>query len=259
MNFSLLTYNVLYNKAFDKLGKIIDISSPDIICLQEIDTNENNLKNIEKFGYKLADFSNSFINLGKIYGVATFYNPNKIKFMESTTLQLPRSIYEMILLIIRILRGGNKPRTVLKTDFQLNNGAKITIYNTHLTVISTNQARVKQIKTIVDFIKNHIELPLIITGDLNYHPYARKQLEELMKKHNLQEATSNINYTMQLSSGKFANYNLFQKITSKLIQIIFKDRFKLDYMFYKNLKMIETKRIDIQFSDHFPIIATFKV
>ena len=259
MHFSLLTYNVLYNKAFEKLGTIIDISTPDIICLQEIDTKESNLINIEKFGYKLADFSNSFINLGKIYGVATFYNPRKVKFIESTTLQLPRSIYEIFLLVFRVLRGGNKPRTVLKTDFQLNNGAKITIYNTHLTVISTNQARVKQIKTIVDFINNHTELPLIITGDLNYHPYARKRLEELMKKHNLQEATNNIDYTMKIAAGKLINYNIFQKITTRIIQMIFKDRFKLDYMFYKNLKMIETKRIDIEFSDHFPIVATFKV
>ncbi|MDO8610028.1 MAG: endonuclease/exonuclease/phosphatase family protein [bacterium] len=261
MNFSVLTYNVLFNKAFNELGIVIKASHPDVICIQEIDTEESNLEKIEKLGYKLADYSNSFIHFGTIFGVATFYNPESCNFTGSSTLQLPRSIYEIFLLVIRLLRGGNEPRTVLKTDFTFqSNKRKITIYNTHLTVLSTNQGRVKQMKKVIDFIQNYKETPLIITGDFNYHPYGRKQLETLMKENELNEATSSLDYTMQLNpTGKFENYNFIQRLFAKIVRFLFNDRFKLDYMYYKNLKLINTKRIDIRLSDHYPIIGKFSL
>lgn len=262
MQLSVLTYNVLYNQAFNRLGDILNETKPDIICLQEIDTDEVNLKQIEKYGYKLADYSNSFIRFGKIYGVATFYNSKICNFLRSSSFQLPRSIYETILVIIRFLRGGNKPRTVLRTDFRII-GSKINIvtYNTHLGVMESNQARVKRMKKIVNFIENHKKMPTVIAGDLNYHPYARKQLEELMKSNGFYEATSVINYTMRLTSsgGKQEQYNWIQRFLSKIIQKLYSNYFKLDYMFYKNLKLIQIKRIESNLSDHYPIIAKFNI
>ncbi len=257
---SLLTYNVLYNNAFNEIKALINRHHPDLVCLQEIDTNENNLHLLEKQGYRLADYSNSFIKFGQIFGVATFYNPNRLKFTRSITLELPRSIYEIILLVIRLLRGGNKPRTVLKTDFCLKGNQKITVYNTHLAVFETNGARVKQMKKILKFIDTNKKLSVIITGDFNYHPYQRKQLESIMEKHNLSEATNNLTYTMQLSTdGKKEKYNLFQKVFSKILYKLYTDRFKLDYVFYKNMVVKETKRVNARFSDHFPILSIFEV
>jgi endonuclease/exonuclease/phosphatase family metal-dependent hydrolase len=234
-------------------------AKPDIICLQEIDTDETNLKQIEQFGYKLADYSNSFIKLGRIYGVATFYNDKTCNFLHSTSFQLPRSIYETLLVFVRFLRGGNKPRTVLKTDFRIIGSKTIIItYNTHLGVMESNQARVKRMQKIVDFIENHKETPTIIAGDLNYHPYARKQLEDLMKSNGFAEATKTLSYTMQMTiSGKLEKYNWIQKILAKIIQKLYSSHFKLDYMFYKTLKLVSIKRIESNLSDHFPIIAKF--
>ncbi len=255
---SLLTYNVLYNNAYNEIETLINRHHPDLVCLQEIDTNENNLSQLEKHGYRLADYSNSFIKFGQIFGVATFYNPDHLKFTKSITLELPRSIYEIIILGIRLLRGGNKPRTVLKTDFRLKNGQKITIYNTHLAVFETNGARVKQMKKIFEFIDANKKLPVIITGDFNYYPYRRRQLESIMEKHQLSEATNNLTYTMQLSAdGKKEKYNLLQKIFSRILFKLYTDRFKLDYIFYKNLTVRETRRVNFQFSDHFPILSIF--
>jgi endonuclease/exonuclease/phosphatase family metal-dependent hydrolase len=259
MQLSILTYNVLYNQAFNRLSDILTQTDPDIICLQEIDTDEVNLKQIEKYGYRLADYSNSFIRFGKIYGVATFYNNKTCIFLHSTSFQLPRSIYETILVVFRFLRGGNKPRTVLKTNFKII-GSKTTIitYNTHLGVMESNQARVKRMKKIVNFIDDHKETPTVIAGDLNYQPYARKQLEDLMKSNGYLEATKTISYTMKMTtSGKLEQYNLFQRFLAKIIQKLYSNHFKLDYMFYKNLKLVSIKRIESNLSDHFPIIAKF--
>jgi len=259
MVFSVLTYNVLYNKAFIELKGIIENFHPDIICLQEVDTSEPNLKKIEQFGYQLADYTNSFIKFGTIFGVTTFYNEKKTQFTGSSIVQLPRNIYEMILFIVRILRGGHAPRTVLKTEFVLKGTKqKIIIYNTHLAAGETNEARVKQLRKILNFTDAHKNLPLIITGDLNYVPYRRKRLEKLMLEHGLKEATKSINYTMQMTrDGKFEKFNLIQKILNIFAHIFINGRLKMDYVFYKNLRLKEIKRIELRFSDHFPIISTF--
>ncbi len=261
MEFSILTYNVLYNRASFRLGEIILKCKPDIICLQEIDTDEGNLKQIEKFGYKLADYSNSFFRFDKIFGIATFYNSDTLRATDSVTFPLPRSVYEFILVILRVLKGGNKPRTVLKTDFICKkNRMKLAVYNIHLTVVATNQGRVKHIRKIIDFVNNHKNTPTIIAGDFNYFPYSRKQLEELMKHHGFIEATKKLDYTTEMtSSGKMEQYNFVQRIFSKIIQKIFTNRLKLDYIFYKNLKLHQTRRIDISISDHYPIVAKFEI
>lgn len=261
MDFSVLTYNVLYNEASSGLKKIVEEFHPDILCLQEVDTGENNLKAIEEYGYVLADYSNSFIKFHKTFGVATFYNKKKILFSNSTIFQLPRNIYEILSLIIRVLRGQDVPRTVLKTEFMLGEKKQtFFIYNTHLAVFETNGARVRQLKKILDFTDTHTRLPLLITGDFNYAPYRRKHLEKLMRKHGLHEATKSINYTFQTTrDGKFEKFNFLQKIAVFIGRILHTDRLKVDYMFYKNLRLKNIKRVEVRFSDHFPILAAFSI
>lgn len=237
MAVSLLTYNVLFNSALTNFEKVISQSHPDIICLQEIDTNEENLRKVERHGYKLADFSNSFIKFGKVYGLATFYNPTTLEFIESATLTLPRSYYEFFLLI---LRGGNNPRTVLRTKFRHKTNHKIlTVYNLHLTAWGTNGIRVKQIKATLDDILTSTKEPVIIAGDFNY-PYQRKQFEEIIAQHGLSEATNNLYLTFE---GKFLKF--------------FPIRFKLDYILYKNIDLVKTDRMVARDSDHYPILSVF--
>jgi len=256
MEFSLLTYNVLFNRACRELQTVISSSQPDIICLQEVETNDKNLKEIEKLGYKLADYSNSFIKFGNIFGVATFYNSAMFGFAESNRINLPKSFTEIFLTFWRVFRGGNKPRTILETNFQLKNTTnQITVFNVHLTPFATNQARLNQIKAMADSMVKK-ENPILIAGDFNY-PYGRKKLEETVAEHDLKEATANIPYSFVRK--KLWQYNLFEKILS-LVARLFPQKFdqmKNDYIFYKGLRCIETKLVDLEFSDHFPIVSKF--
>lgn len=240
MSFSLLTYNVFLNRAYNQIGQIFKLKKPDIVCLQEIETSEVNLKKFEDSRFKLADYANSFIKFGKIFGITTFYDPKKFELIDSTSINLPQSFYEVFLII---LRGINHPRTALKTDFiykPLNK--KISIYNLHLTALqATNNVRIKQLKEILQNVKNGPKESVILAGDFNY-PYGRKKFERFIKKYHLKEATNNLFYTLEWN---FLN--------------LFHYRSKVDYILYKNINLIETKRIPIKNSDHFPIFSRFQL
>ncbi|OGK18894.1 hypothetical protein A3G67_01680 [Candidatus Roizmanbacteria bacterium RIFCSPLOWO2_12_FULL_40_12] len=239
MKFSVLTYNLLVNHALDELQHVLANSKPDILCFQEINTDEQNLKKIEKLGYRLADFSNSFLRFGRAYGVATFYNPQVFNLSRSQSLNLPSSVYQIITFIIK---GKKNPRTVLRNEFtSKDKGAKITTYNIHLTPLyATNILRIKQIKnTFADLHiaqKNH----LVIAGDFNF-PYGRKKFEELIGVYGLKEATNNIMYTLE-----------------KRILGLFRIKLKLDYVLYKNLEVVSNDMIQFKHSDHYPILTVFK-
>ncbi len=261
MDFTVLTYNVLYNKAYLQLECILQKHHPDLICLQEVDTDEKNLAYLDTFGYKLADYSNSFLKFGRIYGVATFYNPYRMHLIKSNSFFLPRSTYEFFLTIIRILQGGNKSRTLLETHFALK-GAKttITVFNTHLTMFGANGIRLKQIQEALNYYKITKSGPIIIAGDFNYLPYGRKKLENLMKTYGFTESTRKINYTIRYSHNEMLKKysNFIQKCIARLYCKFFSDRLKIDYIYHKGLTIRGVKRVDLQLSDHFPIIAYFK-
>jgi len=260
MTFSLLTYNVLFNKAFLQLEKILLKYKPDILCFQEVDTSEKNLNRLNKFGYTLADYSNSFIKFGKIYGVATYFNAKKLNLVKVDSFNLPRSVYEMLTTIVKILKGSGKPRTILRTDLSLGKKSKtLAIYNVHLTVTGINRTRAKQLATILNHSFEVKKMPVIITGDFNYFPYRRKKLEVLMSKYGFKEATSNINYTIRFPDRKFAKYSFIQEIGAKILRKYYNNRLKPDYSFFKNLRLIKSERVEVKFSDHYPIISTFKI
>ncbi len=267
MSLSLLTYNILFNNAADKIDEIIDKYHPDIVCLQEVLTNEGNLKKIEMYGYKLADYSNSFIKFsGKIFGVATFYNPDRLSFVQSISLKLGNNLLEVFFTLIQIIIGYNKPKTILRCDFvDKVSKKKLTICNTHLYVVAPNNLRVNHLNQALKSLSLDNQSALIIAGDFNYFPYQRKRLENLMKKYHLQEATKNIRQTFKLVyKGIFDNFNLLQKVglyilkTFKLTDKI-TNQFKNDYIFYRGLRLKRTERIETQCSDHYPIISTFEI
>ncbi|VVA43581.1 conserved hypothetical protein [Candidatus Roizmanbacteria bacterium] len=260
MNLSLLTYNTLFNNAVKKLDEVINIYHPDIICLQEALTDDKSILKIEKFGYKVADYSNSFMKFSQIFGVITFYNPATITYKNSFELNLGTNIGEYFFYILRIILGYNQPKTILKTDFVHKlTKKKISVCNVHLYVIGSNELRIKHINKALKSINLSKKDPLIIVGDFNYFPYRRRGLEKMMAKYNLREATANIRQTMKFTKdGKFEKYNLFQRLALPFINKFFVKQIKTDYSFYRGLKLIKTERIESHSSDHYPIISTFK-
>lgn len=260
MNVSLLTYNTLFNKATGNLDTVIDQYHPDIICLQEAQTDAGNIKKIEDFGYKMADYANSFVKFRKIFGVVTLYNPKTIKYKDSLTLNLNTNVGEYFFYLLRIILGFNQPKTFLETTFvHKKTNLEIIICNVHLFVIGSNGLRIKDIDHALNALGLKKKKYFIIAGDFNYFPYLRKKLEKVMKKYQLKEATSKINQTIKFSdSGSFEKFNLFQKLSAKILKIFFKN-IKIDYIFYSGFKPKKTERLEFRFSDHYPIISYFSL
>ncbi len=256
MSFSVFTYNTLFNNAVDNIGPIIAKYRPDILCLQEIDTGEENLKRIEKLGMKLADYANSFVKFGRFYGVATFYNPEKIRHTSSAVLYPGSNFAEILFTLLQVILGYKKPKTFLMSDFTDKKSKKpFSLCNIHLYVVGSNALRIGHMKQVLGLIET--SNPLILTGDFNYLPYQRRRLENFMKKNGLIEATKNISQTIKFTKdGEFEKFSLFQKISVKIMGRVL-NNLKIDYIFYRGLKLKGTRRVDVRYSDHFPIISTF--
>ena len=256
MQFTILTYNTLLNDAQKGLHLLFKKYNPDVVCLQEIDTHEKNIEKIEKLGYSLADYSNGFIKFGKVYGVATFFNPTAIKCTDTKSITLPRGLAEALTFIFRVFKTQKKDRTVLKAEFILEHKKqKVIVYNIHLSAHGTNGIRIKQLERTLEDIKKSSDSATILVGDFNY-PFGRKKLEVLMQSHGFSEATNTIKFT---TDGKLLYYTFIEKYLMKILQFFIGKESKLDYFFYKNCKAISTIRVDAHYSDHFPILANFEI
>lgn len=236
MNISVLTFNLEYNRGFPKLMNVIDKYKPDIVAIQEFDLSEDSQMLIEKRGYKLGDYAESFKKYSQMFGVATFYNHTKLEKMSSQTIHLPRGLYEIFWLIV----GTSPRRTVVSTHYKIKRTDRnLHIYNVHFTPIARNALREKQLHKILKKAEEHDE-PTVVLGDFNY-PYRRGRLEKVFRKYSFEEATTNVFHT-------------FFK-TLRFLPI----RFKLDYVLYSHLVHKQTKKIDAFSTDHTPLIATFSV
>lgn len=236
MKYKFLTYNLHFSRASREIGSVLTKYRPDIVFLQELATDELSLTSVMKHGYELADFSNSFVRSNQVYGVATLYKSSIFTVKHSKSFSLPSSLYQMLTFI---LKNRRNPRTVLRTDFLVKKtGKTISTYNIHFTPIATNTLRIKQLNNTLNDLTSSQRDPLVIAGDFNY-PYGRKKLEEILNRYRLKEATTNVYFTRQ------------QKILLKRFTI----KLKLDYVFYRNLKLVSNHKIDVNHSDHFPILS----
>jgi endonuclease/exonuclease/phosphatase family metal-dependent hydrolase len=260
MNLSLLTYNTLLNNAANKLDSIISQYHPDIICLQEALTDDDSVGKIERFGYKLADFANSFVKFGMIFGVVTFYNPKIFKLVGSSEVMKKIKSIDLISNLIRIVLGFNHPRSFLQVDLvHKPTNKKITVCNTHLFVIGSNALRIKHIDHALEAFDIGPKKYFLVAGDFNYFPYQRKKLEKIMKKYRLKEATKDIVQTVKFSyNGMFEGNIALVRFLARFVNL-FSKNLKVDYVFYRGLKLKKTEKIDVRFSDHYPIISTFDI
>lgn len=258
MRIKLMTYNLLLHNASKELASIITSYAPDVLCLQEVlrDKKDELLKLIPS-RYCVAGYSNSFIKFGKIYGVVTLYNKNRFKLVNSINNRIPHTLYDWFRFFKNIFKQSIKREYFQTTFLILSSKKKFSIFNIHLTAEASNEGRINQLKDILKHT-NKIKNPIIIAGDFNYIPYRRKRLELLLNSYKFKEATRKINFTFFAKKNLFF-YGFFLKLLTKIVSKFITLRYKIDYIFYRQMRLIDCQRLDSKISDHYPILATFEI
>lgn len=235
----LLTFNIYFGRAVSEVALLIQKHRPDVVCVQEFEINDHSIKEIEKTGYHLADYSHSFFKFFKFFGIATFYNPQTVTYSNGISINLSKSLYEFLLLVFGMSKGGG--RTVLKTVFtQKDTNGAFSVYNLHLTAMqATNKTRDSQIKTLMEHVSQDHNKQVLISGDFNY-AYKRKNFEETFLQNGLSEVTTNIDYTCE----------------TKVLGL-FNLRVKLDYVLCRGCGSYTIERLEREKSDHYPLLASF--
>lgn len=240
MPLKLLTYNLLFGRALDHAQEIIDTEQPDIVCAQEIPTDLKSLHYLDKKNYKLVSWTNGFLKFWTIFGNATYINTKTCKLIEERNDALPASTYDLWVFLthgLHLTRRFTETRLLHKET-----GKEFLVFNVHLTHFSFADLRLSQLKTVFERIKeiNGKHTPVLIAGDFNLYN-GKTELEKMMQSYDIKEATTNLGYTF--------DYKLF----------FTRIRMKLDYILYKNIELLETRRLPLQISDHHPIISEFKL
>ncbi len=234
MKITLLNYNLYFNKGMIDVPYLIGKYAPDVLCFQENLENQKVEKLMSAKNYELAQRQPSFLKHSKEYYISTFYNKKKLKLINSSYIQLPKSLYEKLL---KIFNRKQFSRNFIVSTFKAGDTV-FDIYNVHLSPWAADIEKANQLKKILSSSQN-IERPTIITGDFNY-PYGRKRFEYIIKSNNLNEATQNIIYTFE---NKYFGF----------IPV----RMKVDYVLYKKIKNINSTRLEKLNSDHYPILTEF--
>lgn len=236
MQLRIVTYNLRHNAAFKNLLTIITEHQPEVLMVQEFEYTEAALHELEEAGYALSGYSHSFLSIGRVFGVATFYKHDTLSPQERFSFDLPMSVHELMKLL---LDGGNHTRTVNGTVFTTQNNKQVIVINVHLSAFATNAIRIRQLrKTFTEYsLKHKQEMPVIIAGDINY-AYNHTSLQQLLTEFSVTDATQQVEYT---SIQKYLGF-----VTMKV---------KLDYVFTKNCQNSYTVRLEHLGSDHFPVMS----
>lgn len=150
----IMTYNIHSGKnlqgknTFSKILNLIELHSPDILTIQEI--NENRVR-----GYQLSELSNS---LGYNYHFGSHVKIKDGEYGIGTFTALPIIKKNHIL-----LPSLGEQRGLLQTTLKINNKC-LDIFNTHLGLNTLE--RIKQFNIIEKIIKE-INNQFIIFGDFN--------------------------------------------------------------------------------------------
>ena len=226
----IITYNIETGKKLNKIYKWIEEfrSNTDIICFQEFPEEEiKNLLNNEFLKEYSYSFSPGLKKNSKQLGQITLFKKNKLKLIEEYIIDIGHDDLEIL------YKKTPTKRSALVTTFEID-GKQFIVANVHLSAFTINIKRRKQTKKVIEgFIKS---VPFILLGDFNYSSlFGRKSFINYMEKLGL------------ILAGE-------KMITNKYKGFL---KQQLDYIFYYGFKIYDIKVEELDYSDHFPVIADF--
>ncbi|GAA5522157.1 endonuclease/exonuclease/phosphatase family protein [Aliifodinibius salicampi] len=235
---TVMSYNIYHGEQAYQAGKsniqevadLIRKVKPDLVALQEVDEMTGRLASLnEGERFSLVDSLAALTGMEGYFGKAIDYDGGGYgegllskKSLTPQTVMLP------------IPKGGEK-RTLLFTETRTKSGQPFIFAGTHLCH-QYEENRIAQVRAINKYFLD-TEVPVIIGGDFNFTPDTR---------------------THRLMQDWWADTSLqFQKIPNLTFPSKKPDR-RIDYLFLSrnaNWEILYVKTIDVDYSDHLPVVA----
>lgn len=245
MKLSVLQWNVLYKEAAENILKLIREVDADIVCLQEL-TRDSDMNPkidipalIEALGYQ----SHYFVTLTEesfVMGDGIFSKYHIIsRAVEYTHRGKDLPNYDNAY--------ADEPRAYLEAKVNLDE-KNLTIGTTHLSYsprFIPNPARQKEDEKFVSLVSNNHKR-FVFTGDFNALPEG-KLVQTLLG----QFRHAGPNFSRKTWTTKPFTYDGFEANTLD---------WRLDYVFVTpDIKVLSSKIIQTDYSDHLPVLTTLEI
>ncbi len=244
MKLKIMTFNIQHGKNHNMPGEVIDLPlmvdvvsscNPDILCLNEVRKGVSPCQN-ENYPDEPAFFENALggncyfdeaLEFGKgcLYGNAVW---SKYEFKHTQKYMIPDVPKEE-----RESGVYYETRCILRTDYEIE-GKPLTVLSSHFGLASGEQDNaVDTVFSVIETIDN----PVILMGDFNITPE---------------------DYNISRLSTVFTDVHGYFGMGDYTFPSD-KPEMKIDYIFTKDLKILDACTIERIASDHFPIIAEVEI
>jgi len=244
MRLKILQWNIWGREKVENILKLVKRVNSDILCFQElmIGATYNNGRDVAKIISEKTGLEYNFAlahkaDDGRILGNGIF---SRFKIIKNSNFFIADS------------KNSNdyssQGRSCAVSKIKISNKKNITIATAHSSYNNKfieNEAKLNEIKRLVNFFKNNTHR-LVFTGDLNIAPSAEsiRQIEKHL-------VHCGPDYKKPTWTTKPFSYKGFEE--DKL-------RWRLDYAFAtKDIKIINSKIIQTEYSDHLPILVEIEI
>ncbi len=242
----VMTWNVLYKEKADNILALVKKINPDILCCQEL------TQNSQYNNFNTADF------LASQLGYQYYFEPADIISVDGEKFPLGNGVFARFPLSQPkkfLIHGGKNPSTGSPSEKRLYIEAKVNVNKkgliigtTHLSFTPWFEITPKkrgETEALVAEIKKNSQ-DFILAGDFNAKPdsYTIKQVEKYLKSAG--PSSTEATFTTKPFSYMGMEANGLD--------------YRIDYIFTTpDIKMLSSKIIKTEFSDHLPIVAEVQI
>lgn len=240
MNLRVATFNVFYAKNPKRFSEAIlsneNLSKADVILMQEVESYSSE-------GKARAEA------IAEDLKMTCVYTPARDSGIDGThglaiLSRYPIKETEVVPLPFFRLARNSRQRIAVNSILDIN-GTQIQIANVHLDTTLNLGARLKQVKEIVEHVKNHPVQKAIIAGDFNTTPFIF-----LLRLIPIFYSDQRSKFYRYLTQNGF--YTKLDKIGYTMRRKVFK--FSLDSIFVKGLEIVGFGiERSVTVSDHHPV------
>ncbi|MGF2948886.1 endonuclease/exonuclease/phosphatase family protein [Microbacterium alcoholitolerans] len=184
----LISYNLRKHRAAGELAELVSRHDPDILCLQECDTQD--LRDTVG-GLSLIEATS-----GNRLGLAMYVRRNTFRVESVRTIGLKKSLHD------RVLKPAHE-RVLGARMTNIDTGRHVIVASFHAAPLTAlNSLRRNQIRAALDELQSlGPDLPVLMVGDYNY-PVFKENLGQTVREHG---------YTLTLSDDRtYTRYRVFR-------------------------------------------------